>query len=636
MTKPDEGKTAKKKIKQAIEEARPATAAPSATSNVVPFQPFGRYFRQDEAGIWKPAADESKNAIWICAPLTVEAETRTHEALGWGLLVRFEDRDGNNKELVIPRRLLAGDGAAVRELLADAGLALGTSLPARQALVELLGQARSPARATSVPRNGWHRIGGRLIFALPDNAVGSRDERIFIEADLETPHAFHQQGVLEDWKRDVASLCIGNSRLGFAVSCSFAAPLLELLGADGGGANFKGRSKAGKTTALKAAASVWGGEVGPGSAAYVRTWRVTSNALENVAMAYSGALLALDEMDEFGDAEIGPAAYMLASGRGKARANRAGGARAEARWTTLLLSTGEVGLQEKMQAANKITRTGQTVRIVDIPADAGAGCGMFEDLHGAADLADFAKRIVMGTTHQFGTAARPWLEWLAAQLAEDEGGFKALLRQRRDELARQLLPPGAEGQVTSVANFFALVGLAGELASEADILPWPESEAEDAAARCFQAWLAERGTVGAREDHQAEEALRTFIQVHGAARFQIWGHTPEEAKDDVDARPDRPPHERFRTVNRAGFKRWEHDAIRKRWRWVHYLTASAMAEALTGLNFRDATTSLLKAGYLMGGADGKSSRSLTPAGEPKQRLYVIADALLSDDDEGDP
>ncbi|MFC7609323.1 DUF927 domain-containing protein [Teichococcus aestuarii] len=484
-----------------------------------------------------------------------------------------------------------------------------------------------------MPRNGWHRIGGKLVFVLPEGAVGVSDERIFVEQESKAPHAFHSQGTLAGWQAEVAQLCTGNSRLGFALSCALAAPLLELTGSDGGGANFKGKSKSGKTTALRLAASVWGGEPGSGASGYVRTWRVTGNALEGVAMAHSGALLALDEMDEFGDAEIGPVAYMLASGRGKARANRMGAARTEARWTTLLLSTGEVGLTEKMAAANKVSRTGQTVRLVDIPADAGAGLGMFEVLHGADNLGDFARRLVSATTNHFGTAARPWLQWLTARLAEDEAGFQHSLRQRRDDLAKRLMPQGAEGQVASVANFFALVGLAGELASQAGILPWPESEAEDAARLCFEAWLSERGTIGAREDHQAAEALRKFIQLHGRARFQPWGPLPDEVQEDEGGRRQ-PLHERFPVVNRAGFRRWEQDD-RKRWRWVYYVSPAGMAEAMTGLNFRDAIGSLLKSGFLISGADSKASRSMTPAGEAKQRLYHVSDTILMSEDDGE-
>jgi putative DNA primase/helicase len=75
----------------------------------------------------------------------------------------------------------------------------------------------------------------------------------------------------------VAALCVGNSRLAFAVACAFAGPLLRPAGVESGGFHYRGDSSSGKTTALKVAASVYGG------AGYLQRWRTTDNALEAIA-----------------------------------------------------------------------------------------------------------------------------------------------------------------------------------------------------------------------------------------------------------------------------------------------------------------------------------------------------------------
>jgi putative DNA primase/helicase len=43
---------------------------------------------------------------------------------------------------------------------------------------------------------------------------------------------------------------------------------------------------------------------------------------------------------------------------------------------------------------------------------------------------------------------------------------------------------------------FALVGAAGEMATEAGLTGWPTGESERAARACFNAWLAARGGIG--------------------------------------------------------------------------------------------------------------------------------------------
>ena len=50
----------------------------------------------------------------------------------------------------------------------------------------------------------------------------------------------------------------------------------------------------------------------------------------------------------------------------------------------VVIVDGEISLADKMAEIGKRSKAGQEVRLVDIPADAGAGQGAFEELHGAA------------------------------------------------------------------------------------------------------------------------------------------------------------------------------------------------------------------------------------------------------------
>ena len=94
--------------------------------------------------------------------------------------------------------------------------------------------------------------------------------------------------------------------------------------------------------------------------------------------------------------QAGDAAYPLANGNGKSRANRAGDARATARWRVMILSAGEVGLAQHMAEVGKQARAGQSVRLADVPAEAEAGHGVFERLHDAHDGAGLSARYVYG------------------------------------------------------------------------------------------------------------------------------------------------------------------------------------------------------------------------------------------------
>jgi putative DNA primase/helicase len=160
----------------------------------------------------------------------------------------------------------------------------------------------------------------------------------------------------------------------FAIAAAFAPPLLELLGMEGGGIHFRGGSTAGKTTILRAASTVWGGG---GQYGFVRTRRATDNALEAIAAIHNNAFLALDEIAEIEPKALFKAAYALANGRQKERMQKTADLRSASTWRLLFMSTGEIGLAEKLSEERMRTTGGQSVRLVEIDADAGQGMGMF-------------------------------------------------------------------------------------------------------------------------------------------------------------------------------------------------------------------------------------------------------------------
>ena len=121
--------------------------------------------------------------------------------------------------------------------------------------------------------------------------------------------------------------------------------------------------------------------------------------------------------------------------------------------------------------------------MADIPADAGAGMGAFENLHDHAGGAAFAKHITHQAQAVYGAAGRAWLQWLCA----NADTLKATIRNASAALAAQLIPEAASGQVERVGARFALVGAAGELATAAGLTGWPVGESDRAARACFAA-----------------------------------------------------------------------------------------------------------------------------------------------------
>jgi putative DNA primase/helicase len=118
----------------------------------------------------------------------------------------------------------------------------------------------------------------------------------------------------------------------------------------------------------------------------------------------------------------------------------------------------------------------------------------------------------------YGTAGRAWLEYLVIHTE----GLAAALRSRMDAVEAQIVPESAAGQVQRGGRRFALVAVAGELATEAGLTGWPAGEATRAARACFEAWIQSRGGSGSSEVTAMLRAVRRFLEAHGEGRFSMW------------------------------------------------------------------------------------------------------------------
>lgn len=509
----------------------------------------------------------------------------------------------------MPAAMLAGDQTDLRATLLDRGLFVSPSRKGREKLAEYLLLAKPERRVLVTERIGWHGSS----FVLGNETIAPAGAELIV-LQTDRPDALpplNQAGTLDDWQRQIAALAVGNSRLAFAIACAFAAPLLGLLAIEGGGFHLRGASSLGKSTALHAAGSVWGGG---GLRGWPRSWRTTDNALEAVAAAHCDLLLCLDEMGEATPEAVAACAYALANGAGKGRAARDGGARRIAEWRVLFLSSGEHGLAHRLAEARggpKRAHAGQEVRVLDVPADAGAGLGLFEDTKGEAPAA-FAERVERAARATYGSAGRAWLRWLVDH--RDQAIAEA--RQNLEAFRRRYLPAEASGQVERALRRFALVAAAGELAITAGILPWPEREAMRAARVCFSAWLGARdGGAGSAEDAAAIAAVRRFIEAHGEARF-----TPLlRAADGGDAEPERA------TINRAGWRRRGQDGA-----WTYWVLPEVWrSEVCAGLDPQQAARVLLRAGHLQPAAGKNLAARVWVPGIGAVRAFVVRPSIFA-------
>ncbi|MGI2000120.1 DUF927 domain-containing protein [Shewanella frigidimarina] len=484
-------------------------------------------FELKESGVFheQTSRDGVTSQNWLCSPLKITALTRDISSESWGRLLELTDNDGTEHRFALPMSMLTGQPSEYLKPLVNKGLTYSNEQ--RNHLHQYLSGANPINMARCVDKTGWFK----RIFVLPNEVIGETDETIIFQSNSTTPKGFEASGTLDDWKEHVSSLCIDNSRLLFGTSVAFATILLQMLDGESGGFHFRCGSSRGKTTILMLAKSVWGT---PDS---LPRWRATANGLEGLATVHNHSLLCLDEFSQLAEVSpkvAGEAIYMLGNGEGKQRSRRDGSNANRQTWQLLYLSAGEVSLKATLEQAGMTVRAGQEVRFIDLPADAGGGLGAFDTVHDYADGNRFALAIKENAMKYHGTAAKEFIRQLSIGFDE----YKEKLIQKVDDFHASLDLDGADPQVLRVAQRFATVAAAGELASEMGITGWGTGQADWASTVCFEAWLEERGGSESHEESQALDTVKGRLLEHGSARFvhhdgrphsgDTWGHNTSE------------------------------------------------------------------------------------------------------------
>ena len=351
--------------------------------------------------------------VWISAPFEILGQCRDPHGRAWGKQIRFRDADGRVHMRHVSDAALHGEPAALCAELADEGLRINRSK--QRELAEYMSGLTIDERVTIVRRTGWHEVGGHPVFVLPAETISAGvGERVALDATAHGP--YEARGSLEDWKQGVGALTAGHALPVFMVSAALAGPLAHLVGAEGGGVHVFGSSSIGKSAMLAAGASVWGRGGAPG---YVRSWRATANGLEGAAASATDTCLVLDELGVGEARDVAASVYALANGSGKQRARRDGSPQEPKGWRVFVLSSGELPLETKIaEDHGRKTRAGQTIRLLDIPADRGLGFGAFDHAGECADAGKLADAIKDAARSAYGTAGPEFVRRLLASGVE--------------------------------------------------------------------------------------------------------------------------------------------------------------------------------------------------------------------------
>ena len=557
------------------------------------------HFHITEDGLY--FVDEDKNGIsqkrFISSPVLVVAKTRDNSSNNWGVLLKWNDDNGKEHTQALSMELFQTDGADLRKALSYQGVMIAPDQRARNLFQCYLMSYQTDEYALCVDRVGWHDD----VFVLPHEQIGkSNGDLIVYQANNALDNRYQSEGTLEQWRSNVAQLAKNHSLLAFSLCTAFAGQLLDPLNQQGGGFHIKGGSSKGKSTALNLASSVWGNPK-----QFYRTWRATGNALEHTAYMHNDSFLVLDEIGDIANPkELGNIVYMLANGIGKGRMTKQITAKPMHQWNVIFLSSGEKSLKDIMNEQGQKTKLGQEIRLADIDIDQ-SECGIFDCIDFAEDAPKQAIELSKRMADCYGVAGIAWLEYLTSNKSKRMDEARELLDQYRQVLTVNQ----SQGHIVRVANYFALVATAGELATKANITGWKTGTAFNAVQKVFNQWLGSFEQVGDYENREIVAHVKAFFEANESSRFEAI--TPDP--DNIE-----------RINNRVGY--WKIENGEK----IFYVFPEQFKnEICKGYDSRKAARALLAYNLLEHDADKNQKTVRLPSKKNPVKVYAVKEAIFS-------
>ncbi|MDR2646078.1 MAG: DUF927 domain-containing protein [Holosporaceae bacterium] len=513
------------------------------------------------------------------------AMIRTPERTEWFNLIEFDDMDGKRRTIEIPCDTLL-DSRETLQLLARAGF---SKIYCCKPIVDYLKAALPSERIVRIKKSGW--INDKE-YACPSFQVTNNDNSYSLTS--RENYGFSKNGTLEEWKNNLCRYCENNSVLTLGLCVGLSGVLLKWFPAIGSNAiNLMGRSSIGKTSVLYVAASLWG------TKKFVQQWRSTSNALEAVAESHNDGLLVLDELGQISSKDLGNIVYMLGNEKGKSRLNSDSELRKSKEWRIAILSSGEIGIVDKIAEAGEKAKTGQTVRFIDIDAQISDLNGIYENLHECKSGADLSNLLKENCTKYHGFAAE---EFVKSLISTDRETITGIYDAAKNKLFEEFNLSEADPHVIRVAETMTLYITTGILASSdyCGIFTHNIISIEDAIYAIFNRWLADRGGKKSTEDHMIIEHVIGFLMQHESRYRKIY---------DFEERT---------IVNCLGFMEKTTDAT------VFYIIPKLFREEMCkGMNVKMVRKILKKARILEIDADGQNPKCPVYVHERRLRLITL-------------
>ncbi len=456
----------------------------------------------------EPGEIIAQNPIWVYS--------RAKDIYGeFSLVIKFINYDHKEITVSFPTAILSDTGSAVGKILRAQGMPLiaGKEKMVNRYLDQMAKWCGKSGWAAE--KIGWFDGTNPPCFVLPDVVLTATEtkEEVFYQPVLQQDaKSLASRGELKEWKEHVSMPAKNNPLLLFGILAGLSGPVNKLARGESGGFHFCGDTSCGKTAVIQGAASVWGNGADPQFHAEhtsIRKWAATISGREAYAQLHNDIVLCLDEIGGAKAEEIGDAIYLLTGGVPKGRSQGEGGIRKQPSWNNILMSTGELTIEQIMREAGQEQKGGQRHRMPDIRCDS-TDRGVVTDptYETRSDRRQFVRSYKDSCAKYYGLAGPAFVSWLLSQIHQK--GLQCFLDEVRENVAKfeASITPEIElpSESQRMLDRLAIIGVAGLYAAEIGVIDICPVRIHESITCVRDLWLEELGD----EMSEADRTLSYF------------------------------------------------------------------------------------------------------------------------------